>query len=67
VEQQNKDVDEIFRLVTEFFKGDNDKAYVWLYTANPNLGNISPFDMMAMGRVEKLKKFVITSLEENSV
>lgn len=63
--QNNKDVEEIFRLITGFFEGDIDKAHLWMKLPNPLLGNVSPTNMIAWGRVEKLKNFVVTSLEEN--
>ena len=51
-------------LVANFF-GDGDKATLWFQTANPLLGNMTPRDMIRIGRFKKLLKFIQTALEEN--
>ena len=39
---------------------------IWLTTANPMLGNVSPLDLMKMGRGEKLAQFIEAMIEEGS-
>lgn len=51
--------------VLEFFKGDQTKTELWFKTSNPLLGNVSPIDMVRLGRFAKLVHFVETSLAEN--
>ena len=54
-------------LVAQFFAGDAAKTALWFRTANPLLGNISPRDMIRYGRDGKLRRFVMSALEEDSV
>lgn len=55
---------EIFTRVREFFDHDG-KAALWMGTPNPLLGDVSPNDMLAAGREEKLLRFVVGALAEN--
>ena len=54
----------ILNLIGEYFK-DSQKVVLWLQTSNPLLGDISPRDMIRIGRYKKLLKFVQTALREN--
>jgi len=56
--------DMFFNDVNEFFK-DKDKTKLWFETANPLLGEISPNQMMDLGRFQKLGQFIENSLNEN--
>lgn len=51
-------------LVGSFF-GDTDKTIMWFKIANPLLGNISPRDMIRIGRFKRLMRFIQTALNEN--
>jgi len=53
-------------LVAQFFRGDAPKTALWFKTRNPLLGNISPRDMIRFGRYEKLRRFVMDALEDNT-
>lgn len=53
-------------LVAQFFQGDAMKTSLWFKTKNPLLGNISPRDMIRYGRYEKLRRFVMEALDENT-
>lgn len=53
-------------LVAQFFEGDVTKTALWFKTKNPLLGNITPRDMIRFGRYEKLQRFVMDALEENT-
>lgn len=56
----------LLNLVAEYFDGDPDKTALWFITPNPLLGgNITPRDMIRLGRYEKLFKFVFNALSEN--
>jgi hypothetical protein len=48
----------ICELVAEFFQGDLKKTELWFRIKNPLLGNISPRDMIRIGRYQKLLKFI---------
>ena len=52
-------------LVAEFFGGDPSKTQRWFSTPNPQLGNVTPTDLIKIGRVRKLLTFVQTALAEN--
>ena len=51
--------------VANFFKGNIDKTMLWFQLPNPMLGNISPRDMIRLGRFKKLDKFIKSALDEN--
>lgn len=51
--------------VVEFFDGNEYKVMWWFGTANHHLGDKTPWDMIQMGRFQKLLSFIRTSLEEN--
>lgn len=51
-------------LVAKVFAGDVDKTVTWFKTRNPLLGDISPRDMIRSGRFERLRKFILASLQE---
>jgi hypothetical protein len=52
--------------VNGFFK-DEEKTKLWMETNNPLLGEISPIQMMQLGRYQKLMQFIDSSLEGNRV
>lgn len=52
-------------LVAKFFDGNEEKTSLWMATKNPLLGNISPEDMIRLGRVDRLLKFIKDALAEN--
>lgn len=56
----------IYGKVMAFFQGDQAKTEAWFKTANPLLGGASPVDMIKLGRLVKLVRFVETSLAENA-
>lgn len=53
----------IANLVAEYFQGNGQKAELWFRLPNPILGNISPRDMIRLGRYERLLNFVVESHE----
>ena len=44
---------------------DLEKSKLWLEVMNPSLGNVTPIQMLKLGRYQKLMEFIYTSLEEN--
>jgi hypothetical protein len=56
---------EIANLVAEFFVGDARKVALWFEIANPMLGNISPSNMIRIGKQKRLLTFVVSAREEN--
>lgn len=61
-----QEIANICGLVAQFFGGDVTKTALWFKTENPLLGKISPRDMIRYGRYEKLRRFVMSALEENA-
>jgi uncharacterized protein (DUF2384 family) len=51
-------------MVAQYFQ-DEHKTVLWFKTPNPLLGNISPRDMIRVGRFRKLQRFIQNALEEN--
>ena len=51
-------------LVEGFFQ-DQKKTILWFSIPNPLLGDMSPRDMIRVGRFKKLLNFVQTALNEN--
>ncbi len=54
-----------FDKVCEFYGGDVDKTWKFFKSANPNLGNKSPLEMIRLGRTKKLFKYIDTAINEN--
>jgi len=48
-------------LVAQFFK-DEQKTILWFHTRNPLLGDITPRDMIRIGRFNKLRKFILNAM-----
>ncbi|OGX35830.1 MAG: hypothetical protein A3C36_06470 [Omnitrophica WOR_2 bacterium RIFCSPHIGHO2_02_FULL_52_10] len=55
----------LLNLVAEYFKGDAAKTAIWFTAPNPLLGNVSPRDMIRLGRYKKLYQFIFNALAEN--
>lgn len=56
-----------FGLVTLAFDGDDDKAAIWFRAKNPLLGDISPLDMIRLGRLDRLRKFILGAMGEKAI
>jgi len=48
-------------MVAKFFDGDTNKTVLWFKTRNPLLGDISPKEMIRLGRYERLRKFIVNA------
>lgn len=55
----------LLNMVAGHFKGDQDRTVIWFTISNPMLGDITPRDMIRLGRFNKLYSFVNTALAEN--
>jgi len=51
-------------MVAQYFQ-DEQKTILWFKTPNPLLGNITPRDMIRVGRFRKLQRFIQNALDEN--
>ena len=45
-----------------FFDSDMDKVEAWLLTKNLNFGGFSPMDLINIGRISRIYKFVMRDL-----
>lgn len=52
-------------LVAEYLDGDPERTALWFRTPNPMLGDVSPRDMIRLGRSKRLLKFVLEALAAN--
>ena len=50
--------------VASYFK-DPEKTALWFKIANPQLGNVTPRDMIRFGRFKKLHRFILNALSQN--
>ena len=53
----------VCELVASYFDGDPAKTSLWFKLPNPMLGNISPRDMIRLGRYKKLIKFIHEAMQ----
>ncbi len=61
-----REIANIANLVAEFFDGDAQKVGLWFEIANPMLGNVSPRDMIRIGRHKRLLNFVIEARDTDA-
>jgi len=62
-----REIANIANLVAQFFAGDVQKVGLWFEIANPMLCNISPRDMIRIGRYKRLLNFVLDAREAEAV
>ncbi len=61
-----EEVANTINMVAGMFNGDANKTAAWFKARNPSLGDISPRDMIRLGRYERLRKFIINAMAERS-
>lgn len=66
VRERLEEVANVIGLVAQFFDGDTSKTALWFKTRNPLLGQISPRDMIRFGRYDRLLRFVLDALAEDT-
>lgn len=49
-------------MVAEAFGGDLVKTAMWFKARNPMLGDVSPRDMVRLGRFDRLRKFILNAM-----
>lgn len=65
VRDRLEEIASICNMVAGIFIGDVNKTTLWFKTKNPQLGDISPRDMVRLGRYDRLRKFIINAIIEN--
>lgn len=56
---------ELIILLNQYFKTDYDKIRTFIHANNPNLGGVSPYNMIILERFNKLKAWIKVQYEEN--
>lgn len=59
VRDRLEEIANIVNLVAGTFQGDITKTSLWFKTQNPMLGDVSPRDMIRLGRYDRLRKYVV--------
>jgi uncharacterized protein (DUF2384 family) len=62
VRERMEEIASVMNMVAQTFQGDEDKTVAWFKARNPLLGDISPRDMIRLGRYERLRRFIINAL-----
>ena len=66
VRERLEDIASIANMVAKVFEGDADKTALWFRTKNPMLGDVSPRDMVRLGRYDRLRKFIVSAIADGS-
>ena len=66
VRERLQEIAVTINLVAKVFEGNADKTVAWFQTRNPLLGDVSPRDMIRLGRFERLRKFIIQAMTEDA-
>ena len=64
VRERLEEIAGTINLVARMFDGDPVKTAAWFRARNPMLGDVSPRDMIRLGRYERLRKFIINAMLE---
>jgi hypothetical protein len=64
VRDRLEEIANTINLVADAFDGDVEKTISWFRARNPSLGDVSPKDMIRLGRYERLRKFIINAMIE---
>lgn len=64
VRERLAEIANTMNLVASTFDGDAAKTATWFLTRNPLLGDVSPRDMIRLGRYERLRRFIINAMRE---
>lgn len=65
LKERLRDIALICALVAEYFEGDAQKTALWFKTSNPMLGDVTPRDMVRLGRAKKLIRFILEARNTN--
>lgn len=66
VRERLEDIANIANLVADIFDGDVAKAALWFRAKNPMLGDVSPRDMLRLGRYDRLRKFIVGAIADRA-
>jgi hypothetical protein len=66
VRERLEEIANTANIVAQAFGGDAEKTVAWFKARNPMLGDISPRDMIRLGRYERLRRFIINAMSERN-
>lgn len=67
IRERLEEIGAIANMVADIFEGDAAKTALWFRTKNPLLGDIAPRDMVRLGRHDRLRRFIVTAIQEDQV
>lgn len=62
VRDRLEEIANVANMVASIFDGDAAKTALWFRTRNPMLGDVSPRDMIRLGRYDRLRKFIVSAV-----
>lgn len=65
VRERLEEIGAVANMVASIFEGDAAKTALWFRTKNPMLGDVSPRDMVRLGRYDRLRRFIISALQDS--
>ncbi|MFA7441424.1 MAG: hypothetical protein WCZ66_10720 [Sphingomonadaceae bacterium] len=66
VRDRLEEIANTINMVAEVFDGDIEKTVAWFRARNPILGDVSPRDMIRLGRYERLRKYIINAMTDRA-
>ena len=67
VVERFEEIANIVNMVAVVFNGDAQKTALWFRTKNPFLGDVSPRDMVRLGRYDRLRRYVISAMNDQAM
>ena len=64
VRERLEEIANTINMVAALFDGDPERTAAWFRARNPLLGDVSPRDMIRLGRYERLRRFIINAMIE---
>ncbi|MBK7003306.1 MAG: hypothetical protein IPH35_26380 [Rhodoferax sp.] len=61
VRERMEEIANTINMVASFFDGDVQRTVTWFKASNPLLGDVSPRDMIRLGRYDRLRKFIVNA------
>ena len=64
VADRMEEIANIANIVASLLGNDPSKTTLWFKTKNPMLGDVSPRDMLRLGRYDRLRRYVVSAVAE---
>lgn len=66
VRERMEEIANTINMVAQAFGGNAEKTAAWFRAKNPMLGDVSPRDMIRLGRYDRLRKFIINAMMQRA-